>query len=133
MRIRREEIARPWMTWDTVEDVPEPILRTLAQAMLLPALEPEELGRMEAAFARAAVLALREMLWRERAAVLMGKLQKRHPELKRRAMYRAIALYVGKSEHTIRGLCCARLPGRGDDLVDCEEGEGDKPGTSGYS
>lgn len=123
MTMRREESARPWMTWDTVGDVPEPILRTLAQALLLPEMGPEDLGRMEAAFMRTAVLALREMLWRERAALLMSKLQKHHPELRRRAMYRAIALYVGKSEHTIRGLCCARLPGRGEELVDCEAGE----------
>lgn len=111
-----------WTAWSRLEDLPEGVRHTLKQALFVPMLGDEEISAMEVAFMQAAVKAVREIFWRERAHLLLHKLQRQHPSMKRRAMYRAIALYLGKSENTIRILCSAREPGKDAELLDLKEG-----------
>lgn len=113
---------KAWTAWDHLEDVPEGVRSTLERALVVPMVGDQELAVMEAAFMKAAVKAVREVLWREKCFLLLYKLQREHPSMKRRAMYRAIALHIGRSEHTIRCLCASRQPGEDAELVDFGEG-----------
>lgn len=122
MAVPLKKPERPWTAWDTVEDIPPAVRATLERGLVVPMVGDQELAAMESAFVQAAVKAVREVLWREKANLLLYKLLREHPGMKRRAMYRALALTLGKSENTVRCLCSSRTPGKDAQLLDLEEG-----------